>query len=319
MRHLSHWWAALLLAGLLATAPPAFTLQPAPRDGMRRGFFDYRLPPGAVVEDAVLVTNLGEEPLRLALFPSDAQTAANGGLVYPTQRGTPPAAAGAWLQLERTTLDLEPGATHRVAFRLQVPPDAAGEYVAGIVAQPTEVRRSDGDFGVTLIARVAVAVRVRVAPTGALQGALRLESVSLAGAGYDQALRLRLVNTGARGVKGDGQVRVTTPAGEVLRTAAWHLDYTLPGDMVTPSVPLSAPLFPGEYVVEVSFRDAEGLNFTARRPLTVSEPLTPWPTATSLPAPATTASATPWVGLLIAVLLLVVLAQAIWIYRLRRR
>ncbi len=321
------WLLTLLMAVLVAaqveaaSAPPAFILRPAPSpDRVNRGFFDYRAAPGAVIKDAVLVTNLGDSPLSLVLFASDVQTAANSGLVFVTAWEDAPEGTGNWLRLDSSRVTLAAGETRRVSFTLRVPEEATGEHMAGIVAQPVEAVQGEGPYQVTLVQRVAVAVRVVVEGDYPLRPHLRLDELRLESAGDEQTLVLALTNDGQRGVKGEGRVTVRSSDGDVVRAADFHLAYVLPGAAVIIRMPVTPPLSPGRYPVEVRL-DAPGMPlFTARGTMDVAA-ATGTASQVVFPVPVTGAVAVResrlvlWLLGVIGFLLVVVAVQAWWLHR----
>ncbi len=315
-------WGLMLLALLGAGAGPGFLLQPVPRQGEQkaRPFFDYQVPAGTLIHDALLVSNLSQEPLTLRLYAADAHTALNGGLAFPSAE-EPPQAAGRWITLTRTRMTLSPGETQQVAFRVRVPEQAQGEYVAGLIAQPEggQAVEPEGNLTVVLLPRVAVVVRVRViSPQAPLAFLLHLDDVALTHASDGaQTLRVHLSNPGRYGVQGKGELTLRDTAGRLVRTFPCEVGYVLPGDTVTLAFPVTPPLPPGDYRVDLALRHPDGLNFTARREITLAAPVEP-----------ESARVMPEVGrifgdrwLVVAVLVLaaLVLLETWGLYRLHRR
>lgn len=159
--------AALVLLGLLAgvvTAAPAsadeaaWSIAPADNEqGEGRPNYGYELEPGAVVEDALVVTNTGDIDLTLGVGAADGYTTAQGVLdlrpLSEVQTGV-----GAWLVPSTHEVTLTPGESTEVAFRLTVPEDAApGDHTGGIVT----VRTTSGGT-VQLEQRLGSRIHVRV-------------------------------------------------------------------------------------------------------------------------------------------------------------
>lgn len=309
----------LFLLGLWAAGPgPTFLLQPVPRQGENapRAFFDYQVPPGALIHDAVVLTNLTNQPLTLTLYPADGQTATNGGVTFPPQEQAPQG-PGRWIALNRSQIILPPRGAQQVPFRIRVPADAHGEYMAGLVAQPQfSPPAEERAFGVTLIRRVAVAVRIRVITAQApLAFHLRLESLALhLSPTGEQTLQVRLHNPGFYGVRGEGQLLVFDQAGRRQRARPIQLDYLLPGSTVTLPLPLEPPLPPGTYPVSLRLQQPHELNFTAHARLEVPEA-----SPTALPPGSSGPSPNRWLLLIAGLLALIVLLEGWELYRLRRR
>ncbi|HEY57670.1 MAG TPA: DUF916 domain-containing protein [Anaerolineae bacterium] len=313
-------WLPLILLGLWAAGPgPGFLIQPIPQrgDNAPRPFFDYQVPPGAIIHDAVVLTNLTDHPLTLILYPADGQTASNGGVTFPPREQSPQG-PGRWITLSQDRITLQPHSAQAVAFRLQVPANARGESMAGLIAQPEAPPSSEQrPFTVTLIRRVAVAVRIRVVSAQApLAFHLRLVGLALrVSPEGQQTLQVRLYNPGYYGVKGEGQLLIFDKAGQRQRARAIQLDYLLPGATVTLAVPLAPPLSPGTYRVSLHLRHNDKLEFTTHALFTVPEPSPIAP----LPMPQAGPDRNRWLALAASLLALLVLLEGWELYRLRRR
>jgi archaellum component FlaG (FlaF/FlaG flagellin family) len=179
---------ALALAGALvvATSPgavaataeggTAWTVQTADNaNGTGRGNFAYDAEPGAVIEDAMRVVNTGTETLPLAVYAADAFTTASGQIDVLVD-GTPSEGAGTWVSIEPADLQLTPGQSADVAFRIAVPADARpGDHAAGIV---TSLVSTDAAQSLSVDRRLGTRINIRVA--GELVPAADVPEVSAA-------------------------------------------------------------------------------------------------------------------------------------------
>ncbi|PWD50291.1 DUF916 domain-containing protein [Serinibacter arcticus] len=163
--------ATLLLPGGTALAAPAATdaaaqgelawsVRPADNaQGAGRPNFAYELDPGAVVEDALVVTNLGAVPLDLAVYAADGYTTPSGHLdLLPD--GETSLDLGAWVTSPVTSIHLDGAQTVEVPFTITVPADASpGDHPGGIVTSSVQA----GDGEVRLDRRLGSRIHVRVA------------------------------------------------------------------------------------------------------------------------------------------------------------
>jgi len=160
---------ALLLACLVAGGPAlaagsdaAWGIRPADGEhGSQRDNFRYDAAPDAVLHDALVVTNRGEEPLTLQVYGADGTLSAAGYVDLPPA-GEPAVGVGAWLAVASSDLVLAPGESVEVAFSLSVPADAAAGDHAGAVVTSSLV--ADADPSVAVDRRLASSVVVHVAP-----------------------------------------------------------------------------------------------------------------------------------------------------------
>lgn len=175
---------ALVLAGLFAFAPRAdaatsssqvsWGVRPANTvHGTDRPNYAYRLPPGGTLQDALVLTNRGAEPLTLDVYAADGFLTADGTLdLLPA--GEQSAAVGAWITAASSPVTVPAGESVEVPFTLTVPAGAQpGDYAGGVVS----TLRVDNAEGVTVDRRLGSRVHLRV--TGDLTPALTVDDVTV--------------------------------------------------------------------------------------------------------------------------------------------
>nr|WP_272898165.1 DUF916 domain-containing protein [Agromyces seonyuensis] len=141
--------------------------------GSERENYDYLLEAGDSLDDAIVVTNHGDEPLELAVYAADGFTGESGALDLLAE-GETSTAVGAWITADATSVHLEPAASVEVPFHVAIPEDAMpGDYAGGIVT----TLASEQDGGVSVDRRLGIRVQVRVG--GELAPALVVEDVHL--------------------------------------------------------------------------------------------------------------------------------------------
>lgn len=153
-----------------AIPPMRFSIRPDPHGSVSEGadYFVIDSEQGAVVRDALQLSNPGERPVRVRLRPVDAMSAQLGGVDYSAATKAPER-AGAWIDLDRTSLTIPGGAARLVHFEVSVPQDARpGVNLAGIAAwtpppKGAEERGDEGlDAAVHVQSRRVVAVQVNL-------------------------------------------------------------------------------------------------------------------------------------------------------------
>ncbi|KAA9107986.1 hypothetical protein [Microbacterium rhizomatis] len=134
-------------------ARPADTLQ-----GSGRPNFNYELPAGGTLSDALIVTNHGDETLELDVYAADGYLTADGTLdILPG--GESSVELGEWIVLETDHVTLASGQSAQVPFEVVLPDDIQpGDYAAGIVAS----MRVEAADGVTTERRLGSRVLLRV-------------------------------------------------------------------------------------------------------------------------------------------------------------
>lgn len=139
--------------------------------GAERPNFAYELDPGAVVEDALLVTNRGSEPLDLTVYAADAFLTSSGQYdLLPA--GTPSTDLGAWVRVGLDRVTVAPGEQVRVPFTVAVPADASpGDHAGGVLTS------SIAATGTTVAIDRRLASRVQVRVSGDLVPAVDVTGV----------------------------------------------------------------------------------------------------------------------------------------------
>lgn len=136
----------------------------------------YQLAPGAVIEDTVVVFNLGNLPMLFRVYATDAFNNDDGQFdLIPGDEA--PVDAGAWVELVQESITLEPGQQATIPFTLTVPADARpGDHVGAIVAGNTTTADSGGGQVVDVERRTGTRLYVQV--DGELQRDLAVSALT---------------------------------------------------------------------------------------------------------------------------------------------
>ena len=234
-------WPIAISAGSAASAASATTTtQPQAPFGMtpargpgaptNAGHFEYSVPAGASIHDAVIVENLTNVPQTLQVFGADMQALAGGGFA-PAQLGAQMHGVGAWTQVSQPSVTLAPLALQTVTFSVNVPTNTfSGDYLGAIVSQnsPTAGR------GVAIQTRVALQIQMHItgatahldARVGPLQTKVSAGSISYTAV---------VANTGNESFQFIGTLHVQTGSSSVDIAVSMKPtnDYLFPGQQVT--------------------------------------------------------------------------------------
>ncbi len=230
------------------SAPPegevvhSWALAPAsesgdPAQAGSRSFFSYELEPGAVIEDAVTLFNLGNAPLTFSLYGTDAFNNEAGGFeLLPAAEQ--PEGVGTWIETSAKLVTVPAKAQLHIPITIRVPAGARPGDHAGAVLAASDVTGTDPDGRpVTLDRRTGPRVYIRVA--GDLTPELSVEGIDTS---YDPALnplggsatvRYRIHNTGNVRLSGRHRVTVAGPLGVGrTRSAGMDVPELLPGESI---------------------------------------------------------------------------------------
>jgi hypothetical protein len=260
MNHISRSLASLILALVLlgpwsaithAAGGASFSLRPVrydPAVPATQSYFIIRAENGQSFQDEVRVSNTGDAAGTARLYPVDAATGANSGLVYLSS-ADPRTDVGAWITLDQDELTLGPGENRIVKFTVTIPRDARpGQHLGGLVAEnaQTEVQPQQGALQVNFQRRMVTAVQVNL--PGASVEKLAITGVtSEVAAGY-QVLRIGLRNEGTELVKPVGTVQVADARGQTVQNLKLTLQSILPHNEIKYPVAIERQvLAPGDY------------------------------------------------------------------------
>lgn len=228
-------------------------------------YFRYGLEPGQSRVDRVLVRNGAAEPRRVRIYPADATSTPDGGLVGPTQ-DVAPSAVGTWVQVSQEELQLEPGEQGEFRITFTVPPDAPpGDHFGFVFVQAVDdtvqpvAQTGQASFSVRMRTRLGITLWERV--PGEIRSALVVQPPRKAIEEGRLALEVRLRNEGNVFLKPSAAWQLTGPTGErVLGQELSPLGYVLPGQELVLRLPLSTdvPLVLGAYRLSLQVQDAGG-------------------------------------------------------------
>lgn len=319
-RRAAVWVALLTMAWTIAAAPalavddsPAappstdgivhWSVAPADGDGPDgRVSLRHVLDPGETVDDAIAVTNLGDQPAEFAVTAGDGIVGTDGAFDIEVEEAS---GSGTWITvdgLDQGGLVLESGETRVLPITVGVPDDALpGDHPAGVV-----VGMSAQDDGMTVTHRIGVRLHLQV--TGELAPALELREVAssftpswIPFAPGTLRVDYEVENAGNVRLGATTLVDASGPFELTSTRGTARVDELLPGDVATGVVETRAwPLFAlsGD---------------TSLAALTVGEDQVPLPATT---VDAFTVVAISWTGLAVLMVLLVVAVVAV---RRRRR
>ncbi|WP_090049411.1 WxL protein peptidoglycan domain-containing protein [Lentzea fradiae] len=245
---------AALTAVLLAVValPPTASAQnvtwgvrPADNDlGADRPNFTYSVAPGAVLSDALTVTNHEQRALTFGVYAADAFTTSSGQLdLRPA--GETPTGAGSWVRFDSPTVTVPSGQTVAVPFTVTVPADATpGDHSGGVVTS----LRVEAESGITVERRLGARMHLRVA--GTLTPSLEIRGTEVEFDGTPNPVgrgtarvTYTVVNSGNVRLNARHSVRIEGLFGLFGTDAAVEpLPELLPGESVTRTV--TAPLLP---------------------------------------------------------------------------
>ena len=220
-----------------------------------KGYFTYSLQPGTDTTGAVLVRNIGTQPITIQLATVDATTAQKGGSAFADIDSAPTGVAS-WIQLDRASVTLDPKKQQKVGFTLHTP-DAArpGQYLAGIAAYLSDTAlnsakppTSDG-FSSTIVTKTRYVIGVEVDVPGIAKPSISIGNVKLLTYPSGTYLGVEMRNDGGLFLKPSGTLTLSDSNGKQLLKQPIAMGTFVTGTEVTYPVAWPGRVTPGSYAV----------------------------------------------------------------------
>jgi hypothetical protein len=208
------------------------------------------LPPAAVIRRNVLVVNESQERQHIELYPAAATV---DKARFQFGDGRAPSELTSWISLDRTQVDLKPGAEARVKVTIKVPPNASiGERYAVVWA--TVASRPKPSANVNQLNRVGIRVYLDIGPGGEPPSDFTIGELVPARSKQGQpSVAIQVHNTGGRALDMSGSTTLSEgPAG--IRAGPFEVvkGTTLaPGESGTVTVTFPNELPNGPWRIEV--------------------------------------------------------------------
>lgn len=234
MRAIPAAFALLLVVAPFTNAAAAvpemrFSVRPDAEGSLSEGgdYFVMKAAPGAVLRDALELSNPTRRPVTVSLAAVDAATAQMGGVDY-SPSGARRQRAGAWIDLRRDSVTLAGGAVELVPFEVTVPEDApSGVNLAGVAVWTPVSRDEEQDEGLDASVEVQTrrVVAVQVELPGPREPALVIDGVSAIARPDGMYLQVDIRNEGHGFAEGEGTIELE----EGSFSHSFPLDKVVPG------------------------------------------------------------------------------------------
>lgn len=123
---------------------------------------NYRLKPGESMRGFALVRNKSSKPVSVKIYGADGMNAQNGGVTL-AQEGKM-IGLGSWLKLDASLINLSPWGERWVSYTMKVPESVEiGEHTGGILIQKViPVKKRSGNLIINEVQRAAIFITERV-------------------------------------------------------------------------------------------------------------------------------------------------------------
>ena len=129
---------------------------------LSHGHFRFDLTPGASVNDALVVQNLGKATATVEIYSADTYQAQGGGL-SPAYKDQLMHDVGLWVHVQTPQVTLGPGGQFTDPFSMTIPLGTSpGEHIGAVVAQVNPGDQGSGGVGFGVVTRAALLVEANV-------------------------------------------------------------------------------------------------------------------------------------------------------------
>lgn len=198
------------------------------------------------------VRNRGEETIALKVYTGDFWIEPNGKELFLKPGEVERSCAG-WLELAPEELELAPGESRAIRFKINVPVEKIGSYWAMIFVEqttkPTIRTAKRGERQFSIIAFQRIGVRIFEETPQAEMGEGKISQVSVARGTEDEFLKisLRFENEGDIRLKCKGRVEIKDEKGETVKNIELSEFNCYPKAERELGVSLKERLAPGQY------------------------------------------------------------------------
>ena len=219
-----------------------FQMRPiATSNSERTTDFVYSVAAGAVFEDAIELTNLGDTDVTLSIYHAGATTAENGGVTILDANASA-TAVSRWVTMAPLELTLAPEESRTLPFQVHVPANTpAGEYMTGIAAEVvSDETTAQAGLAIKFVQRAAVPMLLKVA--GDTSADLQINALSVDSSNGMQRVSAELENIGNVGFKPQGELLIHGSDGALIHQQDVQLGYVIAADTALMQVALSAEI-----------------------------------------------------------------------------
>ena len=242
----------VLLAGILLATPPPAAAQVSVEVAPLR--VELQAQPGATTTQAVTLTNVAGQPVRVKASVADWFLSREGAPQFQEPQEGRPYSAASWVRFAPPEFVLEGGKQGTVRFTLTVPPgvDPAG-YRTGLVFDFTPVDRAAGTAArqVLFKSRIATLIYVHV---GTPPIAVEMTDLRVRRTAQETQVVATLKNTSRRSIRTKGTLVVYDGAGRTVRELPIPDVPVLPDserEVAVTAIDATNTLPSGDYRVEV--------------------------------------------------------------------
>jgi hypothetical protein len=282
-----------------------------PREDNARteSIFIHTLEPGITQKEGVKVVNNTQEKKTFIIYGSDSTPSTDGAFAckqFVEEKND----VGAWIELNKTEVTMDPGTNQIIPFTITVPKNASvGEHNGCILIQEKKEAPKEDQAGMSLSVRTGI--RVAITIPGDLERKLEIAGFTLDRTETGFTLHPQVKNTGNVSIDADARVTTRYFFGPTLIKHGGQYPI-LRGDTSDWSFELKHPFWGGLYRSQftVEYDDSKGASVGVQtdKKLTMLKSSNLW--FWSMPT---------WAGLAIEIIILLCIAAVIYLVRLSQK
>lgn len=193
--------------------------------------------PGSTYNDSLKVTNDSSESITLYPYIRDFEAQGEEGTARLVDPGTEKDGISAWLNMDTSSLDFQPGETKAIPFSIVVPENASpgghyGAIVVGTRAPDLKINTEDKGAAIATAQEVASLILVQISGEMDVNADIREFKTdrSFYNSPFQISFSTRIENKGNIHIKPRGEIKITDMFGKTVTT----LDLNKQGSNVLP-------------------------------------------------------------------------------------
>jgi hypothetical protein len=238
-------WIAQSATAFASTEITLTVKNPDPYTG-NQSWFVYEKNPGDVINDTASIKNFGDEPAIVRIYPVDAATNPGGSFILKFDHEKQ-AGIGAWTEVQKKEMLIQPGERIDMPFTISVPGEIApGQYIGGIVIEYGKAGADSTDSAscqANNICSASVSVKTRIGSRIYLNiPGTASENVTLTDFQYGQTItggsqfKFKIENNGNIPYEPKAEIAIFDSFGKLYDTLEKPLGLILPGTITEPVV-----------------------------------------------------------------------------------
>ncbi len=220
-----------------ANSTVSSTIKTPDPSGDNLSWFRYSEAPGNVIQDSIILRNLGNQPTTVKVYATDALTNQAGSFTLKTNTEEQKS-IGLWTNISKSEVTLQPEQSEEVPFQINIPESISpGQYFGGIVNEeitPGECGNSSKSCKGSVQIKTRSGNRVYLTIPGTVKEDIRLTEFNSYQTNKTIHFKFTFVNDGNVSFEPKATINLYNILNQKVASIDRSLGKSLPGSSITP-------------------------------------------------------------------------------------